>query len=55
MRYLVTGGAGFIGSHLADALRNRGNTLALFDDLSTGNLGNIDHLLGKDGVTFNQG
>lgn len=36
MRYLVTGGAGFIGSHLADALARDGHELIIFDDLSTG-------------------
>lgn len=44
MRYLVTGGAGFIGSHLAEALLNRGETVAVLDDLSTGSVQNIRHL-----------
>jgi UDP-glucose 4-epimerase len=44
-RYLITGGAGFIGSHLADALVARGEYVILLDDLSTGNLANIEPLL----------
>jgi len=42
--YLVTGGAGFIGSHLATALAARGDRVRLFDDLSTGSLENVAHL-----------
>jgi UDP-glucose 4-epimerase len=45
VRYLITGGAGFIGSHLADALVGRGDAVLLVDDLSTGRLTNIEHLL----------
>jgi UDP-glucose 4-epimerase len=44
MKYLITGGAGFIGSHLADALIARGDQVTIIDDLSTGSLGNIAHL-----------
>jgi UDP-glucose 4-epimerase len=44
MRYLITGGAGFIGSHLSDALLARGDSVAVLDDLSTGRLENIAHL-----------
>jgi UDP-glucose 4-epimerase len=44
MRVLITGGAGFIGSHLAEALLGRGNEVDLIDDLSTGSMSNIDHL-----------
>ena len=44
MRYLVTGGAGFIGSHLCDALTNRGDSVLVLDNLSTGNKRNIGHL-----------
>jgi len=44
MRVLITGGAGFIGSHLADTLVAEGNKVVILDNLSTGNLNNITHL-----------
>jgi UDP-glucose 4-epimerase len=44
MRCLITGGAGFIGSHLSDALLARGDAVHVLDDLSTGRLQNIEHL-----------
>lgn len=44
MRYLITGGAGFIGSHLADRLLQRGDEVSILDDLSTGSVENIRHL-----------
>jgi len=46
MRVLITGGAGFIGSHLAERLLQEGHHVAVLDDLSTGRLANIEHLLG---------
>jgi len=46
MRALITGGAGFIGSHLAEALLNRGDRVWVIDDLSTGSIENIAHLKG---------
>jgi len=52
MRVLITGGAGFIGSHLADHLLNRGDKVVLLDDLSTGRLANIDHLIGSSDAEF---
>ena len=46
MRVLITGGAGFIGSHLADALIARGDSVTILDNMSTGSAKNIAHLLG---------
>jgi UDP-glucose 4-epimerase len=47
---LITGGAGFIGSHLAERLLAAGSRLTLIDDLSTGRLENIAHLIGRPDV-----
>ena len=44
MNYLITGGAGFIGSHLADALISRGHSVQVFDNFTTGSESNISHL-----------
>lgn len=44
MRVLITGGAGFIGSHLSEALLERGDEVFVLDDLSTGSIDNISHL-----------
>ena len=49
MRALITGGAGFIGSHLAEALLAAGHDVAVLDDLSTGSMDNIAHLEGRPG------
>ncbi len=57
MKALVTGGAGFIGSHLCEALVARGDTVFVLDDLSTGRFENIEHLGGVTCVidsTLNQ-
>jgi UDP-glucose 4-epimerase len=47
MRAFITGGAGFIGSHLADALIARGDSVTILDNMSTGSVKNIAHLQGK--------
>ncbi len=52
---LITGGAGFIGSHLAEELLGRGHRVHVLDDLSTGQLGNIDHLQGHPGFSLTIG
>src|SRR3954453_15385256 len=54
-RYLITGGAGFIGSHLIDALRSRGARVVVLDDLSTGRRENVEHLFGDPMVGFVEG
>lgn len=55
MKALVTGGAGFIGSHLAEALCRRGARVVVLDDLSLGNVKNLDWKRGGDEVEFVQG
>jgi len=52
LRYLITGGAGFIGSHLADALLARGDDVFVLDDLSTGSVENIRHLKPQPGFRY---
>jgi UDP-glucose 4-epimerase len=52
VKALITGGAGFIGSHLADTLIARGDSVILLDDLSTGRYENISHLLGRPDAEF---
>ncbi len=52
MRVLVTGGAGFLGSHLCDALAARGDDLVCADNLSTGRAENVRHLIGRRGFDF---
>jgi UDP-glucose 4-epimerase len=47
LRVLITGGAGFIGSHLSDAYLQRGDEVYVIDDLSTGTIENIQHLKGQ--------
>ena len=52
MRYLITGGAGFIGSHLAERLLARGDHVVLLDNLSTGSVENIRHLKSSDRLQY---
>ena len=52
MRYLITGGAGFIGSHLAERLLDKGEQVVLLDNLSTGSMENIRHLKGSDRLEY---
>ena len=55
MRYLITGGAGFVGSHLADALVARGDSVLILDDLSTGSLENIADAVASGRAEFVEG
>ncbi len=55
MRYLITGGAGFIGSHMVDTFTTRGDSVVLLDDLSTGRLENVEHVIDSDSVEFVEG
>lgn len=55
MKYLVTGGAGFIGSHLCDALIARGDSVVVLDDLSTGNVTNLKQLEGNSDLELHKG
>lgn len=49
MNVFVTGGCGFIGSHLAERLLERGDAVTVLDDLSTGSMDNVAHLIGRPG------
>ena len=55
MRYIVTGGAGFIGSNLAGQLARDGHDIVIIDDLSSGRRENIDHILDHPRVMFVEG
>jgi UDP-glucose 4-epimerase len=52
MKALITGGAGFVGSHLAEALLGRGDEVYVLDDLSTGSIENIEHLKASPGFHY---
>jgi len=52
VKALITGGCGFIGSHLAEALLARGDAVTVVDDLSTGRFSNIESLVGRPGFQF---
>jgi UDP-glucose 4-epimerase len=52
MRALITGGAGFIGSHLSEALLDAGHQVIILDNLSTGSIDNITHLKGRAGFSY---
>ncbi len=52
MRVLITGVAGFLGSHLADRFLRDGHEVIGMDNLLTGSIGNVQHLLGNDSFTF---
>ena len=53
--FLVTGGAGFIGSNLCEAILDMGYRVRCLDDLSTGSMKNVEQFLGREGYTFIQG
>jgi nucleoside-diphosphate-sugar epimerase len=52
VKAFITGGAGFIGSHLAERLLNDGHQVIVLDNLSTGSIGNITHLKGRSGFSY---
>ena len=54
-RVLITGGAGFVGSHVADVLIGGGCSVVAIDDLSTGSLENLEHLSGNPGFSLRVG
>src|SRR5438046_9610022 len=51
-RIVASGGAGFLGSHLSDALLARGDEVVVLDNLVTGSVENIEHLFARPGFTF---
>lgn len=55
MNVFITGGCGFIGSHLATTLLDRGDRVIVLDDLSTGSISNVAHLIGRSGFEYRIG
>lgn len=55
MRFLITGGVGFVGSHVVDALTTRGDEVVILDNLSTGRTDNVEHLLESEQVELVDG
>lgn len=55
MKVLITGGAGFVGSHLAEVLLDQGHEVLVLDDLSTGRISNLDHLADRPGLSYRIG
>jgi UDP-glucose 4-epimerase len=55
MKVFITGGAGFIGSHLCERLLADGHDVLILDDLSTGSIRNVDHLIGHEGFDYRIG
>ena len=52
MKVFITGGAGFIGSHLGRALLDRGHRVLMLDDLSTGSMQNVEDLVDREGGRY---
>lgn len=55
MKYLITGGAGFVGSHLTELLLDNGHEVTIYDDFSTGSFNNLAHLEHRDGLNIMTG
>ncbi|MGH7476609.1 MAG: NAD-dependent epimerase/dehydratase family protein [Longimicrobiales bacterium] len=55
MKVFITGGAGFIGSHLAERLLAHGHKVLILDDLTTGSIENVEHLMGRPGFDYRIG
>ena len=55
MNVFITGGCGFIGSHLAERLLGQGDSVTVLDDLSTGSMENVAHLIGRPGFNHRIG
>lgn len=53
-RHFITGGAGFIGSHLVDRLVAEGSEVTVYDNLSSGKLDNVKHSFDQEGFSFIQ-